>query len=287
MKKRKIEEQVLAEATLLLKEIERRKALVKYKKEHGIGLKGFDRKNLLGILADPDTQQRTIAIVLDDQFTEIIHAFWANINSPHRTNAILGHHLDHFYNEIRISRQVGIESLCFIQEGYIPPTVGVDLYFDPDTREGIEAQINRMGEIVFLDIEINQVWPQGIRKLLQGSILAHYQAITCPRLSEEESDDDGGKGLEGPGQSVIKSRRAHLRRLPLGYHASLIQLALAVAQGKFSEEEVNRIIAEGRHITFVRELFPQEEQDFTLSPRHLLRSDPIKFFNTFMTLIES
>lgn len=297
--KQMIDESVLKEIDLTLDEVEKRKALLKFRQEHGLGLKAVERNNLLEALGDPEVQQHTSSVIFDRQLLEIIRSFWQCINSPMRTNAIMSFRLDHFHNEIKIARGLGIKALCFIQEGYAPPEVVADLYFDPTTRVGIEAYINMLGELVFSDVELNQAWPNGIRRLIQASVLAHYATITCPQLEVAEelkeergpTEDDEDSGPRGPDEPKRKRkvpfRRAHLRTLAEGFHATARQLALSITSGKFSEEDVDRIIQEGKRRTFVKEVFrPSGEEAPPIEPHHLYRKiSPIKFLNAYLSLV--
>lgn len=278
----------LIDATL--EEAERRNALLKFRGEHGLGIKLVKRKYLLEALESLNAN--AMSVVLNEQLLEIIKSFWACIIDPlMRTGSILGHHLDFLRNEVKLTATIGIKAICFIQEKYEPPEVLVDLYFNEKNKEGVEAKINKLGELVFIDPDINRLWPINIRRVIQASVLAYYLVLVCPGICKESpSGDDDEKDNEKREQKkkrkgVINFRRAHLRTLPEGYVASARQLALAISSGKYSEEEIEHIVQEGRHQTFVKE-FSKEDSDLpNIDPRKLFsKISPIKFLNAYLDL---
>lgn len=279
----------LVDATL--EEAERRNALLRFREDNGLGIKLVKREHLLQVLERSDME--TTSVVLDEQLLEIIKAFWSCIIDPEmRTGSILSHHLDLLHNEIKLSSAIGIKAIGFIQEQYDPPEVLLDFYFNHEKREGVEALINKLGELVFLDPDINNLWPLSIRRIIQASALAYYLALVCPGVCRESTIKDDGQqkhvekvNKKGKKRKIISFRRAHLRTLPDGYVASAKQLALAISSGKYSEEEIDGIIQEGKHQTFVSE-FSRDSSDLpAIDPRRLFnRISPIKFLNAYLDL---
>ena len=278
----------LIDATL--EEAEKRNALLRFREDHGLGIKLIKREYLLKTLEDLSIDPSSI--ILSEQLLEIIRSFWACITDPlMRTASIMGHHLDFLVNEVKLTNTIGIRAICFIQEKYDPPEVLVDLYFNEKTKEGVEVVVNKLGELVFLDPDINKLWPINIRRVVHASVLAYYFALVCPGICEdfpamdEEKNDKEKREQKKKRKGVVNFRRAHLRTLPEGCIASVRQLALAISSGKYSEDDIERIIREGKHQTFVKE-FLREEGDFPeIDPRKLFNKiSPIKFLNAYLDL---
>lgn len=279
---------LLAEVEETLKEIERQKAILRYRKEKNIELKAINRDELIETLKSLQVEERAINILFENHLLEISRWLWEEIDSSRKTLAIMGHRMDHFLNHIYISRKLGITSICFIQEGFISPSVGVDMYVHYETKEGIEGYVDG-GKLYFKDPEVDQLWPKGIRLLLQASILAHYHDIVISREKiVGEVAQEITEGMEELKEKVsleenkreIKFRRAHWRHLK-DKLASPKQIALAIETGSYSEQEIQRIIENG-HITFVRE-FIADEQLPAVEPRKLFqRIDAVKFLNLYL-----
>lgn len=279
---------LLTEVEETLKEIERQKAILRYRKEKNIELKAVNREELIEALKSLQVEEQAVIILFENHLLEISRWLWEEINSPRRTSAVMGHRMDHFLNHIYISRKLGITSICFIQEGFVSPSVGVDMYVNYETKEGIEGYLDG-GKLCFKDPEVDQLWPKGVRFLLQASILAHYHDIVISREKVvEEITQEITEGREELKEEIslerkkreMKFRRAHLRDLK-DKLASPKQIALAIESGKYSEQEVQRIIENG-HITFVRE-FVADEQLPAVEPRRLFqRIDAVRFLNLYL-----
>lgn len=286
-----VEDEVLKEIDESLTDLERRTSLLKFRQEKGLGLKAVEKSKILVALSDPELRRRTTLVVPEGQLVEIIRSFWQLINSDMRTGGIKSHRTDHFQNGIEISHDLGIQTICFIQEGYPPPSVGVDLFFDPVKRIGVEAYINSLGGLIFVDPDLNQAWPENVKSLIQASALAHYAAIVCPRLESAEIDTDSSKeDISGPKpkkkKRKLKHRRPHLRRLSGDKRGTFRQLALAISSGAFSVERIEKIIKAGRHRTFVKEFKAESVGDGKVDPLRLYgRISPVRFLNTYISLV--
>jgi len=170
---------------MALGNLEHRNVILRYRRERGIELQTMPRSLLTGRITD-QLREEADQIILDGHWNQIISDFWSNITSPDRTGAIMGYKIDHFQNRIQTLALLGVQSLCFIQEGYVGPSVGVDFYFDAQNRQGVEAYLDESGAIHFTDPEVDQLWPKGLRIFLNAAALAHYQDIVCPGLFREE-----------------------------------------------------------------------------------------------------
>ena len=261
-----------------LSDLERRNVILRFRRERGIELQTIPPSLIANRITD-QLRQEADQIVLDGHWDQIIHDFWSNIGSLDRTGAIMGYKMDHFQNRIQTLALLGVQSICFIQEGYTSPAVGVDFYFDAQTRQGIEAHLDESGMIRFSDPEVDQLWPRGLRIFLNAAALAHYQDIVCPHLfkeepmqgrhpvteEDEESTDEGGERT----RRTPISKRAYFRQLPEGYKPSRRQIALAYAEGRFGPEEIERHLGEGRK-TYVGEWVRPEDVEEANNPRRLI-----------------
>jgi len=256
--------------------LEHRNVILRYRRERGIELQTMPRSLLAGRITE-QLRQEADQIILDGHWNQIISDFWSNITSPDRTRAIKGYKIDHFQNRIQMLALLGVQSLCFIQEGYAGPAVGVDFYFDAENRQGVEAYLNESGAIHFTDPDVDQLWPKGLRTFLHAAALSYYQDIVCPGLFREEPAEGNHAAIgeertseEGENRrQTSMSKRAHFRQLPEGYKPSRRQIALAYAEGRFGPEEIEQHLGEGRK-TYVGEWVRPEDIEEANNPRRLI-----------------
>jgi hypothetical protein len=270
-----------------LADVERRTAILRYRRQNGIELRAVNRQLLESAFFSEAAQRDIGEIVVGDQFDQIIADFWSNISSPYRTASVMGHRLDHFTNRVNAVVLLGIQSFCFIQEGYLAPEIGVDIYFNQELREGVEVYVRGNGVLVFADSEVEQVFPESVRKLLCAAVLAHYQDIVCPHITDtDEYEGDTAvisrRTATGTASRRITKRRSHFRRLPHGYKPSQLQLALALCSGRFTREQVETHIRDGG-MTYVTEYMRPDKETGYREPRRLV-GNAVRFLDIYSRL---
>ncbi len=167
--------------------------------------------------------------------------------------------------------------------------------YDPETREGVEAYFVSDGLMHFSDAEIDAAWPMRIKELLRVTAMAHYSDIVVKsevvvRTIEIEEgleleDEDESETEEQVQKRTIRFRRSHWRNLPADQKPSLKQFALAIASGKYSEEEVEEKKKAG-HITFVKEYINSDLDPDALEPRKLFArtGGAVNFLNMYLKI---